>query len=74
MAEIRLKTVEYTQLNFCTPIWRNQRQNWRKSFQTDQIKPKSAHKKPIMGRISVKLEEIRQESVAEIKLHVFDHF
>jgi hypothetical protein len=32
-----------------------------------------AHK-PIMGRISAKLEEIRPESVAEIKLRVFDRF
>jgi hypothetical protein len=32
-----------------------------------------AHK-PIMGRISAELEEIRPESVAVIKLCVFDRF
>jgi hypothetical protein len=74
MAEIRLNMVEYAQLNFRHQFWQNQRQNWRKFFQTGWIQLKSAHKKPIMGRISAKLEEIRPESVAKIKLRVFDRF
>jgi hypothetical protein len=74
MAEIRLKTVERAQLNFRHQFWRNQRQNFPKFFQTGRISPKSAHKQPIMGRISAKLEEIRPESVAGIKLRAFDRF
>jgi hypothetical protein len=74
MAEIRFKTVEYAQLNFRHRFWWNQRQNWPKLFQPGRIYPKSAHVKPITGRISTELEEIRPKSVAEIKLRVFNRF
>jgi hypothetical protein len=59
MAEIRSKTVEYAQFKFDHHFWSNFRQNWSKCFQTGLILAETAHKKPAMGRISAKLNEIR---------------
>jgi hypothetical protein len=51
-----------------------ERQNWLKLFQTGRISLKSAPKKSTMGQISAKLDDIRPESVAEIKSRAFDRF
>jgi hypothetical protein len=43
-------------------------------FLTGRILPKSMHKKPAMGRISAKLDEIWLKSVVEIEMRAFDRF
>jgi hypothetical protein len=52
----------------------NWRQHWSKFFQTGRIVPKTAYKKPTMGRISANLDDIRPKSVAESVLRSFDCF
>jgi hypothetical protein len=74
MAEIRSKTVGYAQFKFDQHFWSKFRQNWSKYFQTSRISSESANKKPAMGLISTKMNEIRPKMVVEFELRVFDHF
>jgi hypothetical protein len=66
LAEIRSKTVEYAQFKFDHHFWSNLRQSWSKCFQTGRILADAAHKKPAMGRISTKLNEIRPKIIERI--------
>jgi hypothetical protein len=73
MAESRLKTVEYAQFKFDHHFWSNLSQIWPKCFQTGRILSESEGKKPAMGRILTKSDEIWPNSV-EIQPRAFDHY